>query len=127
MTRPTTTLTLPVSGYTVEIVTYLTKGEDDAVDRHGMGDAIVSVEPDPETGQERYRLKNLPTDRFRREVAKLLELGIRSARKDGAEVAVGAEFVTDLPTKDVDLLTEKLIAVRAGDGDPKGVSPAPTS
>src|SRR5947208_2272893 len=109
MDRPTTPFSLTVSGYDVQLVTYFTKGEDDAINRYGLEGAEVVVEPDPVTGQDQFRYRNMPVDRYRREVAKLLELGVVSASKDGTSVEVGAQFVESLPTKDVDLLTERLI------------------
>ncbi len=126
MSRPTTSFTLPISGYTCALVTYYTKGEDDAINAYGLSGAEMVNEPDPETGEDRYRLKHLPLDRFRREVGKLLELGIASAKLGETDVPVGASFVTDLPTKDAETLSTKLIAVRSGTADPKEVSPAPT-
>jgi hypothetical protein len=123
MTRPTTTHTLPISGYTVEIATYLTKREDDAVNACGMAGAEIVNEPDPETGEDRVYIRKMPVDRYRREVGKLLEVGIKAARVEGQDVPVTADFVADLPQKDADFLAEKLIAVRAGNADPKVPSP----
>ena len=125
--RPTTPLTLPVSGFAVELATYYTKGEDDAINAYGLQGAEVVTVPDPATGDDRLTLQHIPVDRYRREVLKLLELGIKSATRDGESVPVGFDFIAELPTKDVALLTEKLITVRSGDGDPKAPTPASTT
>ncbi len=127
MSRPTTSFTLPISGYTCALVTYYTKGEDDAINAYGLAGAEMVNEPDPETGEDRYRLKHLPLDRFRREVGKLLELGITAAKLGEIDVPVGASFVNDLPTADADTLATRLITVRSGTPDPKGPNPAPTT
>lgn len=121
--RPTTTLTLPISGFSCEIATYITKGEDDAINAYGLAGAEAVNAPDPDTGEDRLSMKGIPVDRYRREILKLLDVGIKSASRGGESIPVGFAFIGELPTADVSLLAQKLIAVRSGDADPK----APTT
>lgn len=122
MDRPTTTLHLPVSNFDVQLVTYLTKGEDDAVNAAGLEGAEVVFEIDPKTGRELPKLVNVSTQRYRREVAKIIELGVHAASLEGKDVPVDTNFVNNLPMADVDLLADKLIAVRSVTGDPKAAT-----
>ena len=130
MTRPTTTLTLPVSGFSIDLVTYFTQGEDDAVDLYGLGDAYVDVGTD-DAGKERRVYKNIPLNRRRREIEKMLEIGIVAARKGDENLPVGMEFVLNLPNTDINFLDPKIVAVAVGNSDPKAPtatsSPSPTS
>ncbi len=120
MARETSTLHLPTSKLQVEVVAYFTLDEDDQIHRYGMEGAEAVVEVDDATGEEQLKIRKIPVDRNRREIRKMLEVGILSASRDGEQQSVGAAFVSQLPRQDVEVLVEHLVKVRAGDErDPK--------
>lgn len=112
MERPTKELKLKTSGFTVKVVTFLTRGEAKAVDmKRYEGGKIEYI-------NDEVQIKSISPEFLSKQEDELVKLGTKEITdKDGKTVENTQEFFDSLPDEDFRLILASLRLAQAGVGE----------